>query len=178
VPDTPFVSNRGCIMTLGLSIENFTRLHTVLSLIGIVAGLIALGGMLGARRPGFITHLFLATTVLTTVTGFLFPISVFTPALGTGIASTLLLIPALAGLYMFHLAGAWRWIYVVTAVMALWINCFVLVVQAFQKVPALFELAPTQSEPPFLIAQGVVLVAFLVGGFLAVKRFHPGMAVA
>jgi hypothetical protein len=160
-------------MILGLSIEAFTQAHVVLSLVGIVSGLIALIGMLRAQRPGWITHLFLATTVLTTLTGFLFPITAFTPALGTGVVSTLLLIPALAGLYAFGLAGSWRWIYAATAIAALYLNCFVLVVQAFQKVPALAALAPTQSEPPFTIAQGALLVAFLVAGFLAVRRFHP-----
>jgi len=160
-------------MILGMSFETFTQLHTGISLVAIVTGLIALAAMLRGRAPDWITHVFLATTALTTITGFLFPISVFTPALGTGIVSTALLIPALAGLYAFHLKGAWRWIYATTAVAALYLNCFVLVVQSFQKVPALFELAPTQSEPPFVIAQSVVLVAFLVLGYLAVKRFHP-----
>jgi hypothetical protein len=165
-------------MILGMSIETFTQLHTGISLIAIVTGLIALAGMLRGSSPGWITHVFLVTTALTTITGFLFPISVFTPALGTGIVSTALLIPAFAGLYAFHLAGAWRWIYATTAIAALWLNCFVLVVQSFQKIPALFELAPTQSEPPFLIAQSVVLVAFIVAGYLAVKRFHPPVALA
>ena len=160
-------------MILGLPIETFTQAHVALSLIGIVTGLAALAGMLGARRPGWITHVFLGTTLLTTLTGFLFPITAFTPALGTEIVSMLLLVPALAGLYVFGLAGAWRWIYAVTAIAALYLNCFVLVVQAFQKVPALSALAPTQSEPPFLIAQGVLLLAFVVAGFAAVWRFHP-----
>jgi hypothetical protein len=160
-------------MILGLSIENFTLLHVVISLVAIVTGLIALAAMLRSRAPDWITHAFLVTTLLTTVTGFLFPITVFTPALGTGIVSTLLLIPALIGIYVFHLRGAWRPIYAGTAIAALWLNCFVLVVQSFQKVPALAALAPTQSEPPFLIAQGAVLVAFLIAGWRAVKRFYP-----
>lgn len=160
-------------MILGLSIYAFTLLHVVISLVGIVTGLVVLGGMLRSARPGALTHIFLVTTLLTTVTGFLFPISTFTPALGTGIVSMLLLLPALAGLYVFGLKGAWRWIYAATAIVALYLNCFVLVVQSFQKVPFLAELAPTQSEPPFLIAQGVLLVAFLILGTRAVKRFHP-----
>lgn len=160
-------------MILGLSIENFTLLHVVLSLIGIGTGIAALVGMLRSSAPGWITHVFLITTALTTITGFLFPITAFTPALGTGIVSTALLIPAFAGLYAFHLAGGWRPVYVVTAIAALYLNCFVLVVQAFQKVPALFELAPTQSEPPFLIAQSALLLAFLWLGWRAVRRFHP-----
>jgi hypothetical protein len=160
-------------MILGLSIENFTLLHVVISLVGIVSGILALVGMLRSDAPGWITHVFLATTALTTITGFLFPITAFTPALGTGVVSTALLIPAFIGLYAFHLAAAWRWIYVITAVAALYLNCFVLVVQSFQKVPALAALAPTQTEAPFLIAQSVLLAAFIYLGWRAVRAFHP-----
>jgi hypothetical protein len=160
-------------MMLGLSLSAFTLLHVVISLIAIVTGVLALIGMLGARRPGFLTHVFLATTVLTSVTGFMFPISGFTPALAFGVLSLLLLVLALIGLYAFHLAGAWRWIYVATAVAALYLNCFVLVVQMFQKLPALNALAPTQSEPPFQAAQALLLAAFVVAGILAARRFHP-----
>lgn len=156
-----------------MSIETFTLVHVALSLVGIAAGLVALAGMLRAQRPGFVTHLFLITTALTTLTGFLFPVTAFTPALGTGIVSTLLLVPAFAGLYVFRLAGAWRPIYAATAIAALYLNSFVLVVQAFQKVPALNALAPTQSEAPFAAAQLAVLVAFLWLGWRAVRRFHP-----
>ena len=117
--------------------------------------------------------MFLATTLLTTLTGFLFPISGFTPALGVGILSTVILVIALAALYVFHLAGAWRPIYVITAVLALYLNSFVGVVQAFQKVAVLQPLAPTQSEPPFLIAQGLLLGLFVVLGAIATVRFHP-----
>ena len=157
---------------LGLSFETFVLLHTLISIIAIVTGLIALVGMLRGAAPDWVTHVFLATTALTTITGFMFPITTFTPALGTGIVSTML-IPAFAGLYAFHLAGAWRWIYVTTAVAALWLNCFVLVVQSFQKLPELAVLAPTQSEPPFLIVQGALLAAFVWAGWRAVQRFHP-----
>ncbi len=162
-------------MILGLSFENFTLLHVVISLVGIVTGIVALAGMLRSATPGWITHVFLITTALTTITGFLFPITAFTSAIGTGIVSTVLLIPAFAALYLFHLTGAWRWIYVVTAVAALYLNCFVLVVQSFQKVPTLAEFAPTQSEPPFQIAQAIVLIAFIWFGWRAVKRFHPSV---
>jgi hypothetical protein len=166
-------------MILGLSIENFTLLHVVISLIGIVSGVIALAGMLRNDTPGWITHVFLATTVLTTITGFLFPITAFTPALGTGVVSTGLLILALLGLYVFHLTGVWRATYVVTAVAALYLNCFVLVVQSFQKVPALAALAPTQSEAPFVIAQSALLIAFIYLGWRAVRGFHrPAVVVA
>ena len=161
---------------LGLSFETFVLLHTLISIIAIVTGLIALVAMMRDEPPNWMTHVFLATTALTTITGFMFPITAFTPALGTGIVSTVLLIPAFAGLYAFHLAGAWRWIYVTTAVAALWLNCFVLVVQSFQKSPELFALAPTQSEPPFLIAQAALLAAFVWAGWRAVQRFHPSIA--
>jgi len=166
-------------MILGLSIENFTLFHVVLSLIGIVTGLAALAGMLRSAAPGLVTHIFLATTAATTITGFLFPITAFTPALGVGVISLLLLIAAYAAFYGLRLAGASRWIYVVTAVAALYLNCFVLVVQAFQKVPALAALAPTQSEAPFVAAQGLLLVAFLWFGWRATRSFHPaGFAAA
>jgi len=165
-------------MVLGLSIETFTQLHVVLSLVGIAAGLVALGGMLRGRSPGWVTHLFLVTTALTTITGFLFPISVFTPALGTGIVSMLFLVPAFAALYLFRLAGPWRTIYAVSATVALYLNCFVLVVQAFLKVPALNALAPTQAEAPFLAAQMAVLAAFVLLGWMAVRRFRPAMLTA
>jgi phosphoglycerol transferase MdoB-like AlkP superfamily enzyme len=161
-------------MIAGLSIENFTILHTAISLIGIVGGLIVLAGMLRARRlPGW-TALFLVTTVLTSVTGFMFPISGLTPAIVFGVISIVILAIALVALYVKHLSAAWRWIYVTTALAALYLNVFVLIVQSFEKVPALQKLAPTQSEPPFLIAQGVVLIAFLILGTLAARTFRPG----
>ena len=160
-------------MMLGLSLSAFTTLHVVISLIAIATGLIALKGMLSSSPPGTVTHVFLVTTVLTSVTGFMFPITVFTPALAFGVLSIILLAFALAGLYLFHLAGHWRWIYVATAVTALYLNCFVLVVQMFQKLGPLNALAPTQSEPPFQIAQGLLLVAFLVLGIRAGRRYHP-----
>lgn len=161
-------------MIAGLSIENFTILHVAISLIGIVSGLIVLFGMLRARRlPGW-TALFLATTVLTSVTGFMFPINGLTPAIVVGLISIVILAIALMALYVKHLSGAWRWIYVTTALAALYFNVFVLIVQSFQKVPALQKLAPTQSEPPFSVTQGVVLVAFLVLGTMAARRFRPG----
>jgi hypothetical protein len=131
--------------------------------------------MLGAHRlPGW-TALFLMTTILTSVTGFMFPIQGFTPALGVGFVSMIILAIALLALYGKHLAGAWRWIYVATAITALWFNVFVLIVQSFQKITTLHALAPSQSEPPFLIAQGVVLAAFLVLGVMAAVRFRPAI---
>jgi hypothetical protein len=161
-------------MIAGLSIENFTILHTAISLIAIASGLIVLAGMLRARKlPGW-TALFLVTTVLTSVTGFMFPINGLTPGIVIGLISIVILAIAIMALYLKNLSGAWRWIYVVTALIALYFNVFVLIVQSFQKVPALQRLAPTQSEPPFLIAQGVALIAFLVLGTQAARRFRPG----
>jgi len=160
-------------MIAGLSIENFTILHTAISLIAIASGLIVLAGMLRARRlPGW-TAVFLVTTLLTSVTGFMFPISGLTPAIVFGLISIVILVIALAALYLKHLSGAWRWIYVTTALMALYLNVFVLIVQSFQKLPALQKLAPTQSEPPFLIAQAVALIAFLILGAMAARKFRP-----
>ena len=160
-------------MMLGLSLSAFTTLHVVLSLIGIVAGLVVALGMLGGKRLPVLTAVFLITTVLTSVTGFLFPFHQLLPSHVFGIISLIVLVPALAGVYGFRLAGAWRWIYVATALIALYLNVFVGVVQAFQKLAFLQPFAPTQSEPPFLVAQLVVLAIFLVLGFLGVRRFHP-----
>jgi hypothetical protein len=160
-------------MILGLSIHAFTLLHVVLSLVGIGTGLIALGGMLESRRLRGWTALFLATTILTSVTGFLFPATTLTPAQVVGGISLVVLAAALAALYVFHLRGAWRWIYVAAAMVALYLNVFVGVVQAFQKVPFLHILAPNGSEPPFIVAQTIVLLIFGVLGIVAVRRFHP-----
>ena len=159
-------------MTLGLSLSAFTALHVAISLIGIGAGLVVLYGMLASWRFGGWTALFLATTILTSVTGFMFPIGGLTPGLVIAISLVLLAV-ALLALYAFRLAGAWRWLYVATALAALYLNVFVGVVQAFQKLPFLQPLAPTQSEPPFAVAQLAVLAIFLALGFLAVRRFHP-----
>jgi hypothetical protein len=160
-------------MVLGLSLQSFTLIHVIISLAAIASGVVVLIGMLGSHRMQGWTALFLLTTVLTSVTGFLFPFHGFTPAVGVGIISCLLLALALLGLYGKHLVGAWRWIYVVGAVSAFYLNVFVLIVQSFQKVPALHALAPTQSEPPFLIAQAIALAVFLVAGILAASRFRP-----
>jgi hypothetical protein len=160
-------------MIAGLSIEHFTILHVAISLIAIVSGLIVLAGMLKARRlPGW-TASFLATTILTSVTGFMFPINGLTPGIVIGLISIVILAAALTALYVRHLSGAWRWIYVTTALIALYFNVFVLIVQSFQKVPALQRLAPTQSEFPFQIVQGVILAAFLIFGTMAARRFRP-----
>src|ERR1700684_890632 len=141
-------------MIIGLSTGAFTLLHVAIALIAIGSGLIVVGGMFASRRLPFNNGLFLLTTVLTSLTGFLFPIHGFTPAIGVGIISCVILAIALFAYYGKHLTGAWRWIYVVTAIAALYLNAFVLVVQSFVKVAALNALAPTQSnEPAFVITQ-------------------------
>jgi hypothetical protein len=160
-------------MVLGMSIEAFTLLHVMITLIAIASGLIAVGGMFASNRLPGTTALFLFTTVLTSVTGFLFPIRGFTPALGFGIVSCVLLAIALFAFYVKDAMGAWRWVYVVTAVISLYLNVFVLVFQSFLKVAALNALAPTQSERPFAITQAVVLATFFVIGLIAVANFRP-----
>jgi hypothetical protein len=131
---------------------------------------------LAGKRLGGWTGVFLATTVATSVTGFGFPFDHFLPSHGVGILSLVVLAIAMVALYSFHLAGAWRRIYAVCAVIALYLNVFVLVVQAFEKVPPLRALAPTQSEPPFAIAQLLVLALFVALGIAAAKKFRKGLA--
>ena len=161
-------------MILGMSTATFTSVHVILSLIGILAGLVVvLFGLLRSQPLSGWTALFLATTVLTSVTGFLFPFERLLPSHIVGIISLVVLAAALVALYVRRLAGSWRWIYVAGAVSALYLNVFVGVVQAFQKLPLLNALAPTQSEPPFVIAQVVVLLLFVVLGIAAVRTFHP-----
>ena len=156
-----------------LTLQAYTIFHVVISLIAILAGLIVLRGWLTARRLDGWTLIFLLFTLATSVTGFFFPFNGFTPAIGTGILSVVVLLAAFAGLYAFHLEGSWRWIYLVSAAIALYLNVFVLIIQAFLKVPALHALAPNGNEPPFAIVQGIVLVLFVIGGFLAVRRYRP-----
>ena len=149
------------------------EIHVALSLIEIPVGLVVVYGMLnGAHYAGW-AALFLALAILTSVTGFPLAPFGFDPPRAIGILTLVLLAAAVIALYVFKLSGAWRWIYVVTAVATLYFDCFVAVFQAFLKVPSIHALAPTQSEPPFAIAQGIVLVVFVVLGFLAVRRFHP-----
>jgi hypothetical protein len=160
-------------MILGMSTSTFTLVHVVISLIGIVSGLIVLFGMFGVRSLNGWTALFLATTVLTNVTGFFFPRDHLLPSHIVGIISLIALAVAILALYVYRLAGSWRWIYVTGAVVTLYLNVFVGVVQAFQKLPFLQPLAPTQSEPPFLATQLIVMAAFVVLGVMAARKFHP-----
>ena len=163
-------------MTLGLSLSTFTMVHVVISLIGILSGLIVLYAMLTSRDLMFWTAVFLGTTVLTSVTGFMFPFHQLLPSHIFGGISIVVLAVALYALYARHLAGHWRWIYVSGALFALYLNMFVGVVQSFQKVTFLQPLAPTQSELPFVIAQAGLLAAFVALGYLAITRFYPLVA--
>jgi hypothetical protein len=158
-----------------MSLATFTLLHVVVSLIGIVAGLVAMVGLLKSKSlPGW-TGLFLLTTILTSVTGFFFPVEKLLPSHVIGIISLVLLAVACLALYGQKLAGRWRWIYVLTAMISLYLNVFVLVIQSFLKVPPLHALAPSvpPSEPPFAIVQGIVLVFFVVTTVLAIRKFRP-----
>lgn len=165
-------------MILGMSLSTFTLVHVLISLAGIVSGLIVVYGLLTRRRLDGWTAIFLATTILTSATGFLFPFEHLLPSHIVGIISLLALAVAILARYPLHLAGAWRWIYVVCALLALYLNCFVAVIQFFLKIAALHALAPRQKEPPFLVAQLAVLALFIVLGIFAVKRFHVERAAS
>jgi hypothetical protein len=150
----------------------YTFVHVVISLVGIVSGLVVLLGLLAANPLNVWTVLFLVTTVATCLTGFGFPFVQLLPSHIVGIITLVALTAAIFARYGRRLAGAWRWIYVLGAVVALYLNVFVLIVQAFMKVPGLNALAPTQSEPPFLVTQVVVLVIFFLLGIVAALRFR------
>jgi hypothetical protein len=150
----------------------FTAFHVLLSLIGIGAGFVAIFGLIGGRWLGFWMSVFLWTTILTSVTGFFFPFKGMTPGIILGIISLVVLAGTLLALYGKKLAGGWRTVFVITAVIAEWLNFFVLIAQLFEKVPALHALAPTNSEGPFKIAQLTALIVFVVLGFLATKNFR------
>jgi hypothetical protein len=158
-------------MTFGM--DALTFVHVLLSLIGIISGFVVLVGMFDSRRLESWTALFLITTIATSVTGFFFPFTKLLPSHIFGIISLIVLAIALVARYSFRLKDSWRWVYVVTALFALYLNVFVLVVQAFLKVPPLNALAPTGSEPPFLVAQAVVLAFFIYVGTRAAMRFRP-----
>jgi hypothetical protein len=162
-------------MVLGLSLSAFTTLHVVISLIAIVAGLIVMFGMLGPYRAGGLTGIFLLFTILTSVTGFMFPFSGITPGILIGILSVVLLAIACLALYAMKASGPWRWIYAVTALASLYLNVFVLIVQGFVKIPSLHALAPGNppNGPAFAVTQGIVLLFFVVVIIGAVRRFKP-----
>ena len=165
-------------MILGLTIPQFTALHVAISLIAIAAGLIALPAFARGRILPRTTGIFLWTTLLTSLTGFLFPIAAFTPALGFGIFSTLILVATFWAWYGRKLVGGAAIVYATTATLALYLNLFVLVVQSFLKVPALNALAPNGTEPPFAIAQGLLLIAMIGLGYLAFKAARRRTAAA
>jgi hypothetical protein len=150
----------------------FTVVHVVVSLVGIVSGLVVVAGLIGGRRLDGWTLLFLVTTVATSVTGFGFPFDHLLPSHVVGIISLVVLAAAIVARYVRHLAGAWRTTYAIGTVIALYLNVFVLIVQAFRRVPALAAMAPTQSEPPFLVAQLAVMALFVVLGIAAVRGFR------
>lgn len=155
-----------------MNLQHFTLVHILISLVAIASGFGVLAGMLHANKLPRWTFVFLVTTIATSVTGFFFPFVNITPAIIVGIISLVLLAKACYALYVKKLAGFCNKVYVISAVTALYLNVFVLIVQMFQKFPDLKALAPNQSEPPFAITQGAVLVTFLWLGFLAVKRFR------
>jgi hypothetical protein len=159
-------------MILGMTTATFTFVHVLLSLVGIGAGLLVVYGMLLGKRFDGATAIFLVTTALTSLTGFLFPVEHILPSHVLGIISSVALAVAIVARYVRRMAGAWRSIYVISAVLALYLNVFVLVAQIFMKVPAAHALAPTQKEPPFLIAQLVVMAIFVVLGIFVVKKFR------
>ena len=154
-------------------LQIYTLIHTLISLIAIFTGIVVVFGMLAGNRLDGWTKWFLFTAVATTVTGFFFPFHGFTPAIGLGIISLPFLAATIYARYPGHLGGAWRWIYVVGAVISLYFNLFVLVVQSFEKIPAFHALAPTQTEPPFKMTQLVVLALAALLGIIAIIRFHP-----
>ena len=162
-------------MMLGLSLAAFTILHVVISLIAIVAGLVVMFGMLGPYKSGGLTAVFLLFTILTSITGFMFPFNGVTPGILIGILSVILLAIACLALYSMKLAGPWRWIYVLTALISLYFNVFVLVIQSFLKIPPLHEIAPGNppSGPAFAVVQGIVLVFFVVMIIQVLRRFKP-----
>jgi hypothetical protein len=163
-------------MILGMTALTFV--HVGISLIGILSGFVVLFGLFASKRLEVWTAIFLTSTVLTSVTGFFFPFHRLLPSHILGILSLVVLAIAIPARYSFHLAGPWRGTYVITAVIAFYFNFFVLIVQSFQKVPALQALAPTQSEPPFVIAQAAALTMFIVFGVVAAMRFHTEKPLA
>ncbi|HEX3940335.1 MAG TPA: hypothetical protein VHX11_02535 [Acidobacteriaceae bacterium] len=159
-------------MILGMSLAAFTKFHVALSLVGIGSGFLVAFGMIARRHFPMLTALFLITTAATSITGFLFPFKGVTPGIVIGILSLIVLLVAVIARYPAHLAGAWRATWVISAMLALYLNFFVLIVQSFEKVPVLKALAPTQSETPFKAAQLIALLGFLALTILAVRKFR------
>ena len=162
-------------MVLGMSLATFTLLHVIISLIAIAAGLVVMFGMLGSRPQPGLTAIFLLFTILTSVTGFLFPFTQLLPSHMVGILSLVLLAIACVALYVMKLSGPWRWIYVLTALISLYLNVFVLVIQSFLKISALSAVAPGNppAGPVFAVVQGIVLLFFVLVIIGAWRRFKP-----
>src|SRR6202048_825094 len=162
-------------MILGMSLSVFTTVHVIISLIAIVAGIIVMFGLLGSNPMPGLTGIFLLFTILTSATGFLFPFEKLLPSHMIGILSLVLLAIACIALYVMKLSGSWRWIYVVTALLSLYFNAFVLVIQSFLKIPALTAVAPGNppSGPVFAVVQGIVLIFFVLMIIGAWRRFRP-----
>jgi hypothetical protein len=157
-----------------MSVGAFTLLHVAISLVAIASGFyVVIIGLLSARLLPVFNGIFLTTTLATSVTGFLFPFKGFTPAIGVGLLSLALLSTAFIALFRHAWRNSWRWIYVVSVVGALYLNAFVAVVQAFQKIPSLNALAPTGTEPAFIVAQSLLLATFGFLGLISLRRFHP-----
>ena len=159
-------------------LQIYTIIQTLISLVAIFTGFVVVFGLLASKRLDGWTKWFLVTAVATTITGFFFPFHGFTPAIGLGIISLPFLAFSIFARYPKHLAGPWRWIYVISAVICLYFNLFVLVVQSFEKVPALHAIAPTQTEPPFKLTQLVALLVSALLAIIAAIRFHPEPAHA
>lgn len=162
-------------MMFGMSVATFTTVHVIITLVAMLAGFIVLFGMIRNKHSGLWAAIYLVLIALTSLTGYPIPPLGLDPPRIIGTLSLVLIIMAIAGLYIFHLSGIWRAIYVVTATFALYLDCFVGVVQAFGKVAALRALAPTQSSPIFAVAQLAVLAIFGALGYLAFRRFHPAV---
>jgi hypothetical protein len=161
-------------MVLGMSLSTFTALHVVISVIGIGSGFLVVWGLLKNKRFDGATAIFLVTTVLTSLTGYLFPFTHLLPSQIVGAISLVALVIALYARYGQHMERSWRSTYVITAMISLYLNVFVLVVQSFLKVPSLHVLAQNGKEPPFVIAQVVVMVIFIALTVMGVKKFRPG----
>ena len=162
-------------MLFGTVFGSFNFFHTLITLVAIASGLVMLSGMLRNARMDGMHAIFLLFSVLTAVTGFMIQIKAVSPAVALGVILSAVLVVALVARYAFRMRGVWRWIYIVTAILALYLNCFVLVVQCFVKIAALHALAPGNppAGPLFAAAQFIVLTGFILSGFLAVRRFRP-----
>jgi len=168
----PFARRKATKMILGMSTPLFTQIHVIISLIAIGSGFIVAFGMIAGRLLPRWTALFVVTTVLTSVTGFFFPIHGVTPGIVLGVVSLAVLLFVILARYSKHLSNSWRRTYVITAMIALWLNFFVLIAQSFQKIPALHTLAPTGTEPAFKISQLIALILFVTLTILADKKFR------